>query len=230
MSEPIRTDVVIIGAGPVALFAVFQLGLYGFKCHLIDSMDRAGGQCAELYADKPIYDIPAYPQILGQELVERLLEQIAPLSPQFHFNQMVTRFERQADGLFQVTTDVGGLFEARIVVIAAGLGAFQRRTTAEVVATQSSPASPVSGYTIKAGLLADAGADCGFDLHDNMIVVSSETFLTAQPGVFAIGDICFYPGKLKLILSGFHEAALMTQAARRLLKPDQRAPVQYTTS
>ena len=125
MSEIIKTDVVIIGAGPVGLFAVFELGLYDLKCHLIDILDRPGGQCAELYPEKPIYDIPAWPIISGHDLTEKLMEQIKPFAPQFHFNRMVTKLERQADGSFHVETDEAEVFEAKVVVIAAGGGSFQ---------------------------------------------------------------------------------------------------------
>lgn len=125
MSEVIRTDVVIIGAGPVGLFAVFELGLYDLKCHLIDILDRPGGQCAELYPEKPIYDIPAWPEISGQMLTDKLMEQIKPFSPQFHFNRMVTKLERLEDGSFHVETDEGEVFETKVVVIAAGGGSFQ---------------------------------------------------------------------------------------------------------
>ena len=104
MTSPIETDVVIIGAGPVGLFAVFELGLYDLKCHLIDILDRPGGQCAELYPEKPIYDIPAWPEISGQELTSKLMEQIAPFSPQFHFNRMVTGFRKLENGRFEVET------------------------------------------------------------------------------------------------------------------------------
>ncbi len=130
MSEIIKTDVVIIGAGPVGLFAVFELGLYDLKCHLIDILDRPGGQCAELYPEKPIYDIPAWPIISGHDLTEKLMEQIKPFSPQFHFNRMVTKLERQADGSFHVETDEAEVFEAKVVVIAAGGGSFQPKRSA----------------------------------------------------------------------------------------------------
>jgi hypothetical protein len=125
MSEITKTDVVIIGAGPVGLFAVFELGLYDNKCHLIDILDRPGGQCAELYPEKPIYDIPAWPEISGQGLTDKLMEQIKPFAPQLHFNRMVTRLERQPDGQFHVETDEGEIFETKVVVIAAGGGSFQ---------------------------------------------------------------------------------------------------------
>ena len=125
MTTPIETDVVIVGAGPVGLFAVFELGLYDLKCHLIDILDRPGGQCAELYPEKPIYDIPAWPMITGQDLTEKLLEQIEPFHPEFHFNRMVSGFRKLDDGRFEVVTDENEILIARAVVIAAGGGSFQ---------------------------------------------------------------------------------------------------------
>lgn len=330
MSEVIRTDVVIIGAGPVGLFAVFELGLYDLKCHLIDILDRPGGQCAELYPEKPIYDIPAWPEISGQQLTDKLMEQIKPFSPQFHFNRMVTKLERLEDGSFHVETDEGEIFETKVVVIAAGGGSFQpkrppvpgieayegksvfyavRRVEAfrdqDVVIVgggdsaldwalnlqpivksmtvvhrrpefRAAPDSvkkmfelvdagkirfevgqvsglegedgalngvkvknadgetvlpatrmlPFFGLTMKLGPIAD----WGLNLHENLITVDTEKFETSEPGIFAIGDINWYPGKLKLILSGFHEAALMTQAAKRIISPGERVVFQYTTS
>jgi thioredoxin reductase (NADPH) len=330
MSEVIRTDVVIIGAGPVGLFAVFELGLYDLKCHLIDILDRPGGQCAELYPEKPIYDIPAWPEISGQMLTDKLMEQIKPFSPQFHFNRMVTKLERLEDGSFHVETDEGEVFETKVVVIAAGGGSFQpkrppvpgieeyegksvyyavRRVEAfrdqDVVIVgggdsaldwalnlqpivksmtvvhrrpefRAAPDSvkkmfelvdagkirfevgqvsglegengdltavklkgadgetvlpatrmlPFFGLTMKLGPIAD----WGLNLHENLITVDTEKFETSEPGIFAIGDINWYPGKLKLILSGFHEAALMTQAAKRIISPGERVVFQYTTS
>ncbi|WP_439271241.1 NAD(P)/FAD-dependent oxidoreductase [Pseudochrobactrum sp. HB0163] len=330
MSEVIRTDVVIVGAGPVGLFAVFELGLYDLKCHLIDILDRPGGQCAELYPEKPIYDIPAWPEISGQMLTDKLMEQIKPFSPQFHFNRMVTGLRRLEDGSFRVETDEGEIFETKVVVIAAGGGSFQpkrppvpgienyegksvfyavRRVEAfrdqdvvivgggdsaldwalnlqpivksmtvvhrrpefraapdsvkkmfelvdagkirfevgQVAALEGEngdltavkikgaegetllPATrmlPFFGLTMKLGPIAD----WGLNLHENLITVDTEKFETSEPGIFAIGDINWYPGKLKLILSGFHEAALMTQAAKRIVSPGERVVFQYTTS
>ncbi|WP_322988210.1 NAD(P)/FAD-dependent oxidoreductase [Hoeflea sp.] len=330
MSTPIETDVVIVGAGPVGLFAVFELGLYDLKCHLIDILDRPGGQCAELYPEKPIYDIPAWPEITGQALVDRLMEQIAPFSPEFHFNRMVAGFRKLDNGRFEVETDEGELFLAHAVVIAAGGGSFQPkrppvpgieayedksvfysvrrmeefrdrdllivgggdsaldwtlnlqpvaksvtlvhrrpefRAAPDSVnkmlalrdegkidfkvgqvtglkgddgqltaATLKSPDGvfdiacdrmlPFFGLTMKLGPIAE----WGLNLHENLIKVDTETFETSIPGVFAIGDINWYPGKLKLILSGFHEAALMTQAVKRRAHPDQKLVFQYTTS
>src|ERR1700704_594466 len=123
-SAPIETDVAIIGAGPIGLFAVFELGLLDLKCHLIDILDRAGGQCTELYPEKPIYDIPGLPIVTGQELVNRLLEQIKPFDPQFHFNEMATSLEKLADGRWKLTTDAGTQLIAPVVVVAAGGGSF----------------------------------------------------------------------------------------------------------
>jgi thioredoxin reductase (NADPH) len=330
MADPVRTDVVIIGAGPVGLFAVFELGLFDMRCHLVDILDRPGGQCAELYPEKPIYDIPAWPRISAQELVDRLMEQIAPFSPGFTFNRMVTGLERGEDGLFRVTMDDGETIEAKVVVIAAGGGSFQpkrppitgieayegssvfysvRRMDAfrdhdvmivgggdsaldwtlnlqplarSVTLVHRRPefrAAPdnvnkmyalqemkqldfrvgqVTGLTGEAGVLRSVRikgmdgevdvpctrllpffgltmklgpvADWGLNLHENTIPVSTETFETSTPGIFAIGDINWYPGKLKLILSGFHEAALMAQAAKKIVSPGERIVFQYTTS
>src|SRR5690606_28540234 len=125
MSETIKTDILIIGAGPVGLFAVFELGLLDIKAHLVDILDKVGGQCAELYPEKPIYDIPAIPKISGQELVDQLMEQIRPFNPQFHLGEMVETIERIGDPLFRVTTDAGKVFEAKAIAIAAGGGSFQ---------------------------------------------------------------------------------------------------------
>ena len=118
------TDVIIIGAGPCGLFAVFELGLLDLKCHLVDILDKPGGQCAELYPEKPIYDIPAWPVISGQALTDRLMEQIAPFKPVFHLNEMAASLEKQPDGKWRLTTDAGTVLEARVIVIAAGGGSF----------------------------------------------------------------------------------------------------------
>ena len=123
-AAPIETDVAIIGAGPIGLFAVFELGLLDLKCHLVDILDRPGGQCTELYPEKPIYDIPGLPIVTGQELVNKLLEQISPFNPQFHFGEMVTGLEKLADGRWKLKTDVGTQIVAHVVVIAAGAGSF----------------------------------------------------------------------------------------------------------
>ena len=330
MIEPARTDVVIIGAGPVGLFAVFELGLLDLKCHLIDILDRPGGQCTELYPEKPIYDIPVWPTISAQGVVDKLMEQIAPFNPQFTFNRMVAGVERLEDGSFRVTTDENEVIEAKVVVIAAGGGSFQPKrppipgieayegksvfysvrrmddfrghdllvvgggdsaldwtlnlqplansvtlvhrrddfraapasvnemrqlvadgkmnliigqvaelegddgvlagaqikTSDGMVAVKADRMLPFFGLTMKLGPVAD----WGLELNDNLISVDTEKFESSIPGIFAIGDINYYPGKLKLILSGFHEAALMAQAAKKIVSPDERVIFQYTTS
>jgi len=327
----IVTDVVIIGAGPVGLFAVFELGLVDLKCHVIDILDRAGGQCAELYPEKPIYDIPAFPEISGQGLTDNLMKQIQPFGAEFHFSQMVKNVEKLEDGSFRLTTDADEVFLTKVVVIAAGGGSFQpKRPPVENVEEYEGksvfyavrkmddfrdqdilivgggdsaldwtlnleplarsltlvhrrdqfrghadsvnkmralveegrinfitgqlgrlegengqlsevylktaggelgvPATrllPFFGLTMKLGPVAD----WGLDLHDNALVkVDTEKFETSEKGIFAIGDINWYPGKLKLILSGFHEGALMAQAAKKIVHPDQKVVFQYTTS
>lgn len=330
MSTTTQTDVLIIGAGPVGLFAVFELGLFDMKCHLVDILDRPGGQCAELYPEKPIYDIPAWPKISAQGLVDQLMEQIAPFKPTFSFNRMISSFERLEDGGFRATTDENEVIEAKVVVIAAGGGSFQPKrppipgieafegasvfysvrrmeefrghdlvivgggdsaldwtlnlqpvaksvtlvhrrpefraapdsvnkmyalqemkqlefqvgqvtgltgTDGQLVsATIKGPEGdvevactrmlPFFGLTMKLGPIAD----WGLNLHENLIPVDTEKFETSVPGIFAVGDINSYPGKLKLILSGFHEVALMAQAAKRIVSPGERIVFQYTTS
>jgi thioredoxin reductase (NADPH) len=330
MSNVIETDVVIVGAGPVGLFAVFELGLLDIKCHLIDILDRPGGQCAELYPEKPIYDIPGFPIVTGQGLVDNLMQQIAPFGPQFHFSRIVNSLTKEADGRFRLVTDADDIFLAKVVVVAAGGGSFQpKRPPVENIeayegksvfyavrkmddfrdqdvvivgggdsaldwtinlqpivrsltlvhrrdAFKAAPASvnrmkelvmegkinflmgqisklegadgqlsavhlamdsgeamvhatrllPFFGLTIKLGPVAD----WGLELNDNLIAVDTEKFQSSVPGIFAIGDINAYPGKLKLILSGFHEAALMAQAAKAIVSPGERVVFQYTTS
>ncbi|HUG63506.1 MAG TPA: NAD(P)/FAD-dependent oxidoreductase [Methylomirabilota bacterium] len=332
MSELIETDVVIVGAGPVGLFAVFELGLLALKAHVIDILDRPGGQCAELYPEKPIYDIPGFPIVSGQGLVENLMEQIKPFHPTFHFSQQIESLTREPDGRFRLgTTDGETMFLAKVVVIAAGGGSFQpkrppvpgieayegasvfysvrkmeafhdqdilivgggdsaldwtlslqpiarrvtllhrrdefraaphsveqmRRLVAEgkmdlaigqvtglkgedgrlfaatvkradgtVGDIEATRMLPFFGLTMKLGPIAD----WGLNLDQNLVPVDTEKFETSEPGIFAIGDINTYPGKLKLILSGFHEGALMAQAAKRVVSPGERIVFQYTTS
>jgi thioredoxin reductase (NADPH) len=331
MSEAIKTDVLIIGAGPVGLFAVFQLGLLDIKTHLVDILDKVGGQCAELYPEKPIYDIPGIPYITGQGLTEALIEQIKPFNPTFHLGEMVTTIENVGDPLFRVTTDRGSVFECKAIAIAAGGGSFQPKRppiagiepyenksvhyavrkmdmfrdkrvlivgggdsaldwtlNLQPVAKRltlvhrrddfrGAPASvgkmralveagamdlrigqvtllegndgqlgaasikgadgaitrvetdamlPFFGLTMKLGPVAD----WGIAMNDELITVDTGTFETNKPGLFAIGDINTYPGKLKLILSGFHEAALMAQRAHHYVHPEKRLVFQYTTS
>jgi len=329
-STEIETDVLVIGGGPCGLFAVFELGLLDLKCHVVDILDRAGGQCAELYPEKPIYDIPGFPMITGQQLTDNLVQQIAPFNPEFHFSRMVTSLTKLADGSFRLTTDAEEVFRTKVVVIAAGGGSFQaKRPPVEGIeayenksvfyavrkmddfrgedvvivgggdsaldwtlnlqpiarsltlvhrrdafrgapdsvnkmkalvadgkislllgqmskvegengalervhfTTQAGDVSipvtrmlPFFGLTMKLGPVGD----WGLELNDNLIAVDTEKFQTSVPGVFAIGDINAYPGKLKLILSGFHEAALMAQAAKKIIAPEERVVFQYTTS
>jgi thioredoxin reductase (NADPH) len=330
-TTPIETDALIIGAGPCGLFAVFELGLLDIKCHLVDILDRPGGQCTELYPEKPIYDIPALPVVTGQELTDKLMEQIKPFGPTFHYNERVDSLERLADGKFRLTTDGGTSFVTKVVVIAAGGGSFTpkrpplpgieayegtsvfysvRKMDAfrghdvlvvgggdsaldwtlnlqpiaksmtllhrrdefrgaphsvekmrQLVAsgamrleigqmtgltgeggtltgvaikrndnsTETLPVDrilPFFGLTMKLGPIAD----WGLNLHENLVPVDTARFETSEHGIFAIGDINTYPGKLKLILSGFHEAALMAQAAQKIIYPDKKVIFQYTTS
>ena len=328
--ETIETDCVVIGAGPCGLFAVFELGLLDIKAHVVDILDRPGGQCAELYPEKPIYDVPALPIVTGQELTDRLMEQIKPFGPQFHYSERVDALSRLADGRFRLVTDAGTEFITKVVVIAAGGGSFMpkrppldgiekyegtsvfyavrkmeimrghdvvivgggdsaldwtlnlqpiansltlihrrddfraaphsvekmRALVAEgkvrlmigqvtkingdganlqsiAVKTAAGEETiactamlPFFGLTMKLGPVAE----WGLNLHENLIPVDTEKFETSEPGIFAIGDINWYPGKLKLILSGFHEAALMAQAAQRIVYPGKKVLFQYTTS
>ncbi len=326
-----KTDVIIIGAGPVGLFAVFELGLLDMKAHLIDILDRPGGQCAELYPEKPIYDIPGYPEISGQGLTDKLMEQIQPFHPTFHLNQMAESCTKLENGNWQVATDMGTTIEAPVIVIAAGGGSFmpkkmnmegeddfagqslfyavrQREVfkgkdliicgggdsaldwantlqpeANSVTLVHRRPdfrAAPdsvnkfmelvdagkakleigtpekiigsngqVEGLRIKPkdGEAYDVAGSCllvfygltmklgpianfGLNLHENLIPVDTEKFETDTPGIFSIGDINWYPGKLKLILSGFHEGALMAQKAFAYVYPDKKLRFQYTTS
>jgi thioredoxin reductase (NADPH) len=331
MTEPIKTDVLIIGAGPCGLFAVFELGLLDMKTHLVDILDKVGGQCAELYPEKPIYDIPGIPYITGQGLCEALMAQIKPFGPTFHLGEMVETVEKIGDPLFRVTTDQGQVFEAKIIVVAAGGGSFQpkrppvpgieayegtsvhyavrkmdafrdkrllivgggdsaldwtlnlapvaRRVTlmhrrdqfraapdsvnkmkalvaekkmdfvlgqvmslegeggqlraaiakpdkGEPYRVECDTMLPFFGLTMKLGPVASWGVK----LHEDLIPVDTAAFESNIPGIFAIGDINTYPGKLKLILSGFHEAALMAQKAYHYVYPEKRLVFQYTTS
>jgi thioredoxin reductase (NADPH) len=332
MNEPIKTDVLIIGAGPCGLFAVFELGLLDMKCHLVDILDKVGGQCAELYPEKPIYDIPGVPFTTAQGLVESLMTQIKPFAPTFHLQEMVETIEKIGDPLFRVKTDQGKLFEAKVVLIAAGGGSFQpkrppipgieayeeksvfysvRKMEAfrgkrilivgggdsaldwtlnlapvadhvtllhrrdqfraapdsvnkmmalvgegkiDFVLGQVSGLEGDDGRIAKAivkrndgsdfhiacdallpffGLTMKLGpvADWGIALKDGeLIPVETAAFETSVPGIFAIGDINWYPGKIKLILCGFHEASLAAQKAHHYVYPDKRLVFQYTTS
>jgi thioredoxin reductase (NADPH) len=329
-AAPIETDAVIIGAGPVGLFAVFELGLVDIKAHVVDILDKAGGQCAELYPEKPIYDIPGLPVVTGQELTDRLMEQIKPFGAQFHLNERIDALQRTPDDRFRLRTDAGTEFLCKIVVIAAGGGSFtpKRPPLAGIEAFEGNSvlysvrrmealkdkrvlivgggdsaldwtlslqplakgltllhrrdefrAAPHSvekmrqlvetgdvrlmigqvtelhgaGDTLQAatvktkdgeeridvdvmlpffGLTMKLGpvADWGLALNENLIPVDTEKFETSEKGIFAVGDINTYPGKLKLILSGFHEVALMAQQAHKYVYPGKKLLFQYTTS
>jgi thioredoxin reductase (NADPH) len=330
--EPIQTEVVIVGAGPCGLFQVFELGLLGIGAHVIDSLAHPGGQCTELYPDKPIYDIPALPVCGAQELVDRLMQQIKPFNPQFHLGQEVVQFSRREDGRFTIGTAAGTRFDAGAVVIAAGVGSFQARRigiegaapfegdgrilyrvrnvsalegkrlvifgggdsaldwTLELAPRarsltlvhrraefRAAPASvakmrelvaagrmrcfealphslittdgALGGANIKThdgtvhaleadhllvffGLHPKLGpiAEWGLELEKKALKVDTEKFQTSLPGVFAVGDINTYPGKKKLILSGFHEAALTAFGIQHHLYPQKRQFLQYTTT
>ncbi len=331
MSEVITTDAVIIGAGPCGLFAIFELGLLDIKCQVIDILDRPGGQCAELYPEKPIYDIPALPIVTGHDLTLRLLDQAKPFHPEFHFNQMVTELTKLGDNSFELKTDGGMVFHSKVVVIAAGGGSFMPKkppipgidayegtsvfysvkkmealrgkdilivgggdsaldwtnnlqpiaksltllhrrdefraapdsvkkmrelveagkmqfklgqvtglkgddgrlsaatvkgNDGQIFDINCNAMLPFFGLTMKLGPVAD----WGLQLNENLIPVDTAKFESSTPGIFAIGDINTYAGKLKLILSGFHEAALMAQQAFRYKNPGERLMFQYTTS
>jgi len=332
---PIATDAVIVGAGPVGLFQVFELGLLEIKAHVIDSLAYPGGQCIELYPDKPIYDIPAVPVCTGKELTDNLLKQIEPFGATFHFGQEVTVVRQQEDKRFYVETAKGTRFLTKTVFIAGGVGSFQPRTLkvdgidkydgtqlhyrvrnpeqfagknlvivgggdsaldwalnfvqdgphkAESVILihrrdgfRAAPASvakmkelcdglemqfmvgqvtgieesdgrltqikvtggdgvtrvvPLDMLLVFFGLSPKLGpiAEWGLNIDRKQITVDTEKFETSTPGIFAVGDINTYPGKKKLILSGFHEAALAAFAASPYVFPDKRVLLQYTTT
>src|SRR5216683_3007949 len=239
---PIQTDAVIIGAGPVGLFAVFELGLLDLKAHVIDILPKPGGQCAELYPEKPIYDIPGWPVISGEGLVEKLLTQIKPFSPHFHLAERVESLARQKDGGFRLATDSvlkmkALVSEGKIAFELGQLHALEgadgklarviaRREDKSTFPLEADALLPFFGLTMKLGPVAN----WGLKLDDGLIAVDTEKFETSVPGIFAIGDINTYPGKLKLILCGFHEAALMAQAAAHVVDPGKRIVFQYTTT
>ena len=332
---PIETDAVIVGAGPVGLFQVFELGLLEVKAHVIDSLAYPGGQCIELYPDKPIYDIPAVPVCTGKELTDSLLKQIEPFGATFHFGQEVTTVEKQTDGRFFVETSKGTKFLTKTIFIAAGVGAFQPRTLkvdgveayldtqlhyrvrnpeqfkdknivivgggdsaldwalnfaqegpnkAESVILlhrrdgfKAAPASvakmkamcdahemqftvgqiisieeaggkltgvkvtggdgvtrlmPLDMLLVFFGLSPKLGpiAQWSLEIERKQVKVDTEKFSTNVPGIFAVGDINTYPGKKKLILSGFHECALAAFGSMPFIFPDKKVHLQYTTT
>jgi len=327
----IQADAVIVGAGPCGLFQIFELGLLGIRAHIIDSLKHPGGQCSELYPEKPIYDIPALPVCGAQELVDRLLQQAKPFNAQFHLGQEVTELKVLPDHTFLLRTSLDTRFHAKTVVIAGGLGSFQpRRLGCEGVEAfentsihykvknsseltgkhllifgggdsaldwtlelagkarsltlvhrrpdfRAAPASVAkmrdlvsSGSmryveAIAQSLITEGGefkgvrvkkgdgaieelhaeralvffglhpklgpiAEWGLGLDKRAILVDTEKFQTSIPGIFAVGDINTYPGKKKLILSGFHEAALAAFAIAAHLNPAKKIPLQYTTT
>ena len=324
-----KTDVVIIGAGPVGLFAIFELGLLNISCHVIDNLDKQGGQCAELYPEKPIYDIPSRVSISGQELTDDLLAQAKPFKPVYHLSQQVEKIEKLESNEWLIVTSVNKSIQAKCIVIAAGAGSFVPRKlpikdiehlenknilyavrnksilegkTLFIVGGGDSAldwtnelsknsnvtlmhrrkefkASPDSvskmleleknkkvnfllgqiesiedlkndkikvitknneetenfevNYLLPFfGLKMELGpiANWGLNLDENLIKVDTEKFETSVPSIFAIGDINTYPGKLKLILSGFHEAALMAQECFKYCFPNKKNIFRYTTS
>jgi len=325
----IKTDTLIIGAGPVGLFCVHQLGIIGLKCEVVDNLDKIGGQCIELYPDKPIYDIPAVPECTGEELTENLIEQIKAFKTNFHLNERVEELKKVEKKWF-IKTNKGTEFEASSIIIAAGVGSFEPRkfptkeiekyegkeilysikdkttfrdktvtifgggdsaldwaielsNTSKVIlvhrrdefrgmqasidkVNQLKEEGKIEVYTkyqldavngneklesinikhdddsikeIKTdyvlgffGLIMKLGpiAEWGLNLDKKTIPVNTENFETNKEGIFAIGDICSYPGKLKLILSGFHEGALAARGCFKYAKPDEKYRFEFTTS
>ncbi len=325
----IKTDVLVIGAGPVGLFAVQQLGLIGLKAEVVDNLDKIGGQCIELYPDKPIYDIPAIPECTGESLTKSLLEQIKPFKTNFNLNERVQEISKEKNN-WKITTSKGKIFIVPNVIIAGGVGSFEPRKfqiagvekfenkgvfysikdknyfknkkvcifgggdsaldwaielskSAEVILVHrrnefrgvghsteivrklekegklkiKTPfqinsiegQNKVNAINIKNddgkiekittdfvlgffGLIMKLGpiAEWGLNLEKKSIPVNTENFQTNKEGIFAIGDICTYPGKLKLILSGFHEGALAARACFKLAKPDEKYRFEYTTT
>lgn len=329
---PIEADAVIVGAGPVALFQVFELGLLEIKAHVIDSLTQVGGQPIELYPDKPIYDIPAIPVCTGKELTDGLMKQCEPFKPTFHLGQEVSKVAKREDGRFDLETSAGTKFITKTVFIAAGVGAFQPRKPKVEGLTQfeangqlayrvrdpqqyagknvvilgggdsaldwalnlqpiaesvtlihrreefrAAPASvakmkalaadhemmhltgQVTGFEAEEGVLKEVKvtsldgvtrrlpldnllaffglsprlgpiAEWGLDIERRQVKVDTEKFETSIPGIFAVGDINTYPGKKKLILSGFHEAALAAFGAAKYIFPEKKVSLQYTTT
>src|SRR5664280_1810639 len=219
-TAPIETDALIVGAGPVGLFQVFELGLLEIGAHVVDALPLAGGQCLELYADKPIYDIPALPYCTGRELVERLQKQIAPFAAGFHLGQQVSEVTTRPDGRDDVDAADAQLArlivarsEGRIGFVAGQASAFTEhaeRLTGLIVDCNDGSAQtlPLDLLWVRLGWSPKLGpiADWGIALDRKQVVVDTHRFETSTRGIFAVGDINLYPGKRKLIVSGFHEA------------------------
>jgi thioredoxin reductase (NADPH) len=325
----IKTDTLIIGAGPVGLFCVHQLGIIGLKCEVVDNLDKIGGQCIELYPDKPIYDIPAVPECTGENLTNNLIKQIEPFKPNFYLGERVENIEK-VEKKWIVKTNKGTEFEVASIIIAAGVGSFEPRkfptkeiekyegkkilysikdktvfknktvcifgggdsaldwaielsNTSKVIlvhrrdefrgmqasidkAKKLKEEGKIEIYTkyqldsvqgqeeiesinikhddetikeIKTdyvlgffGLIMQLGpiAEWGLNLDKKTIPVNTESFETNKEGIFAIGDICSYPGKLKLILSGFHEGALAARGSFKYARPDEKLRFEFTTT
>ena len=222
---PIETDALIIGAGPAGLFQVFELGLLGIRSHVVDTLRHPGGQCAELYPDKPIYDIPALPICGAQELVDRLMKQVEPMQPVFHFGAHRVLEQRHAVAAGKLDYVEG---------VAAAIKADDGRLTGVTIKRTDGTMQQVEADHLLAffGLHPKLGpiAEWGFELERKAIKVDTAKFQTNVSGIFAIGDINSYPGKKKLILSGFHEAALAAFAIAEHLNPAKKVHLQYTTT
>ncbi len=246
---PIETEALIIGAGPAGLFLAFQLGLQEIGCHLVDVLPEPGGQCAALYPDKPIYDLPGLPVCSGRELTERLLQQLRPFNPPLHLGQLVSSVQRQPDGRWLVRSNGQNngpnniqAWLAPTVFIAAGVGAFVPRKEALPELEPFEHSAPVQvcyhGRPTKAALATARhvvvhGGDAAaveLALQRKLLPVDSATMASAEPGLYAVGDINHYPGKRKLIVCAFHEATLAAFAAAAQLRPGQRQLLQYTTT
>ena len=330
MSETIKTDCLIVGAGPVGLFAVFELGILGLSCEVVDNLDKIGGQCAELYPDKPIYDIPALPECTGLSLIENLQKQIKPFNTSFHLNERIDQISNEGD-LWIIKTSANKVFETPNIFIAGGVGSFEPRKppiesvsmfegkgieysipnkdyyagkkivifgggdsaldwTVELskiashitlvhrrdefkaaqhtvslmeglvkegkvdLITNHQISDVLGDKRIKKAVIKDKSDatqeiecdeilifyglkmelgpinDWGLNLNEKQISVNTENFETNIDGIFAIGDICTYPGKLKLILSGFHEGALAARGCFKYAKPDEKLRFEFTTT
>ena len=326
----IQTDIIIVGAGPVGLFTVFEAGLLKLRCHLIDTLPQVGGQLTEIYPKKPIYDIPGFPSVLAGDLVDNLVEQIAPFKPTYTLGERVEVIDKVGEKMYEVTTNRGTKVQAPVIAIAGGLGCFEPRKpplqnlakyedhgvdyiikdpekfrgkkvvvagggdsaldwsiiladiasevslvhrrssfrgaldsvdkvmelskqgkinlvteaqvtglggeneldTVEIMSKDGSVTSVNADYFVPLfGLAPKLGpiADWGLEIDKNAIVVNTFDYSTNIPGIYAIGDINTYPGKLKLILCGFHEGTLMVQSAFKYIYPDQKLSFKYTT-